>query len=128
RRAERPWGGGRVLTPPPPRPLDPERLELLENGTPAAIVAAIVDEPVTAGRLMRRGLLAPAALADGLASLEHAGDWYFSATWLERVRADVRERLAEQARASPLDPGLPLGELLPRRPWAPAVVPLLRFE
>jgi selenocysteine-specific elongation factor len=121
-------GGGRILDPSPPRTLDPERLELLEDGDPAAILAAIVDEPVTAGRLMRRGLLAPSALAEGVASLEHAGDWYFSAAWLERVRAEARQRLAERAGESPLDPGVPLGELLPRRPWAPAVVPLLRVE
>ena len=40
----------------------------------------------------------------------------------------MRERLAERARTSPLDPGLPLGELLPPEPWAPAVAPLLHVE
>jgi selenocysteine-specific elongation factor len=40
----------------------------------------------------------------------------------------VRERLAERARTSPLDPGLPLGELLPPKPWAAAVASLLHVE
>jgi selenocysteine-specific elongation factor len=40
----------------------------------------------------------------------------------------VRERLAERAAASPLDPGIPLGELLPPEPWAPAVLQLLHVE
>jgi selenocysteine-specific elongation factor len=40
----------------------------------------------------------------------------------------VRERLSERARTKPLDPGIPLGELLPREPWAPAILPLLHVE
>jgi selenocysteine-specific elongation factor len=87
-----------------------------------------VREPVTPGRLARRGLLSPADLAQGFAGLERAGDWYFAAEWLEEVRAQARERLAERARISPLDPGLPVAELLPRRPWASAIAPLLHFE
>ncbi|MBA2474910.1 MAG: SelB C-terminal domain-containing protein, partial [Actinobacteria bacterium] len=37
-------------------------------------------------------------------------------------------RLAARAREAPLDPGLPLAELLPRAPWAGAVLPLLGVE
>ena len=37
-------------------------------------------------------------------------------------------RLAERASTSPLDPGIPLGELLPPEPWAPAVLQLLHVE
>jgi hypothetical protein len=40
----------------------------------------------------------------------------------------VNKRLAERAEASPLDPGLPLAQLLPAEPWAPAVAPLLEIE
>jgi selenocysteine-specific elongation factor len=127
-RGETTLGGGLVLDPAPARGLDPDRLEVLAGGEPKAIVQAIVGEPVTAGRLMRRGLLAPAELAEGLATLERAGDWYFSAAWLEEIRAAARERLAERARTSPLDPGLSAAELLPRRPWAGAVAPLLHFD
>ncbi len=121
-------GGARILDPDPPRRLDPERLELLESGDPVAIVGATVHEPVTPGRLARHALLSPADLARGLTPLGRAGDWYFAPEWLERARHDARERLTERARTSPLDPGLPVAELLPRRPWAAAVVPLLHFE
>ena len=44
------------------------------------------------------------------------------------MRASVRERLTERARNSPLDPGLPLAELLPQEQWAASVVPLLHVE
>jgi selenocysteine-specific elongation factor len=44
------------------------------------------------------------------------------------VRTVVRERLLERAEGNPLDPGIPLGELLPHEPWAPAILPLLHFE
>jgi selenocysteine-specific elongation factor len=83
---------------------------------------------VTAAKLEARGLLAPAELAQGLAAVEQAGDWYFSAEWLASVRERVRERLAERARMSPLDPGVPIAELLPPEPWAPTVLRLLQVE
>ena len=56
------------------------------------------------------------------------GDYYFSEAWLTDLRAEVRMRLAARAASSPLDPGLPLAELLPNRPWAPAVLNLLELE
>jgi selenocysteine-specific elongation factor len=121
-------GGGRVLDPAPPRGLDPERLEVLDGGDPDSIVRSIVREPVTAGPLTRRAVLSPRDLAEGLAGVEHAGDWYFAAQWLDETRARARERLADRARASPLDPGLPVAELLPRRVWSSAIEPLLNFE
>jgi selenocysteine-specific elongation factor len=121
-------GGGAVLDPVPPRGLDPERLELLERGDAASILRAIVREPVTGTALQARALLPAAELAHGLAAFEQAGDWYFSAEWLEELRGSVRERLAERARTSPLDPGIPVAELLAPEPWAPAVVPLLHVE
>jgi selenocysteine-specific elongation factor len=127
-RTETTVGGGTVLDPAPPRGLDPKRLELLETGEPKAIVRALARAPVTAASLQARGLLAPAELAQGLASLEQAGDWYFPAEWLEELRASVRDRLTKRAEESPLDPGLPLGELLPPEPWAQAVAPLLHVE
>src|SRR5580765_2616384 len=127
-RTETTVGGGVVLDPSPPRRFDPARLELLEQGDPESIVRAIVREPVTGEELQARGLLPPAELPQGLATVESAGDWFFTPEWLEEQRTAVRERLAERARSSPLDPGIPLGELLPHEPWAPAVLQLLHVE
>jgi selenocysteine-specific elongation factor len=127
-RTETTVGGGTVLDPSPPRRFDPQRLELLERGDPESIVRAIVRAPVTGAELQTRGLLAPAELAQGLAAVESAGDWFFAPEWLEEQRTAVRERLAERASSSPLDPGIPLGELLPHEPWAPAVLQLLQVE
>jgi selenocysteine-specific elongation factor len=121
-------GGGIVLDPAPPRGLNADRLAVLERGDPREIVAAIVDAPVRGEALQRRGLLAPAELAAGLAGVPAAGDVYFSEAWLERVRSETRSRLRAQAEANPLEPGLPLGELLPPEPWAPAVASLLGVE
>jgi selenocysteine-specific elongation factor len=127
-RTETTVGGGVVLDPSPPRRFEPQRLEIFEHGDPEAIARALVYAPVTGERLQARGLLAPADLARGLAGLESAGEWHFAPEWLEGVRASVRERLAERAAANPLDPGIPLGELLPPEPWAPAVLQLLHVE
>jgi selenocysteine-specific elongation factor len=121
-------GGGIVLDPAPTRRLDPVRLAALEQETPEEIVAALVHEPVTGAELQARGLLAPAELARGLASVRSSGEYFFSAAWLAETRADVRERLAARAASSPLDPGLPLAELLPNEPWAPSVLGLLEVE
>jgi selenocysteine-specific elongation factor len=121
-------GGGVVLDPQPPRALDPARLELLERGDPSSIVTAIVNAPVTGPELQARGLLAPARLAEGLAAMRAAGDWYFAPQWLDELRARVRARLHEQAEREPLDPGLQLGQLLANRPWANAIAPLLELE
>ena len=121
-------GGGIVLDPSPPRRLDPARLALLDGGDPVTIVRATVREPVTGVELQGRGLLAPAELAEGLAAVEQAGDWFFAREWLDELRADVRSRLAVRAAGSPLDPGIPLAELLPAAAWAPAVVNLLEVE
>ena len=40
----------------------------------------------------------------------------------------MRERLHERAEREPLDPGLPLGQLLLNTPWANAIAPLLELE
>jgi len=127
-RAGRTVGGGIVLDPAPPRALDPVRLGLLERGDPRSLVRALVDEPVTQASLERRGLLRGRELVEGLAAVERAGDWYFSAEWLGRLRASVRELLGTRAEQEPLDPGVPLGELLGRAPWAAALMPLLEVD
>ncbi|HEY7017775.1 MAG TPA: SelB C-terminal domain-containing protein, partial [Gaiellaceae bacterium] len=127
-RTETTVGGGVVLDPSPPRSFDPVRLELLETGDPEAIVRATVHEPVTGAALTARGLLGPAELAQGLAAVEQAGDWYFASEWLDEQRTAVRERLDERALSTPLEPGIPLGELLPPEPWAPTVLQLLHVE
>ena len=121
-------GGGTVLDPAPARGLDPDRLAVFERGDPVEIVRALVDGPVTGRELQARGLLAPAALARGLASVPSAGEHVFSEDWLRRLREGVRTRLAEQAATNPLDPGVALAELLPAEPWAPHVLNLLEVE
>ena len=102
--------GGVVLDPAPPRRLDPARLELLRRGD----VAATVYAPV------RLDSLRP--LLDGEpVGLEQAGEWVFSAAWLEELRDGLERELDA---ADPLDPGIHE----PVEPWAPAVVPLLGLE
>ncbi|TMK80278.1 MAG: selenocysteine-specific translation elongation factor [Actinobacteria bacterium] len=121
-------GGGRVLDPAPPRAPDRARLELLATDDPVSIVGALVHEPVLAADLAARALLSPSQLAEGLGTVEQAGDWYFSREWLEQVRREARTRLTLRAEAAPLDPGLPAGDLLPGAPWAEAILPLLELE
>jgi selenocysteine-specific elongation factor len=109
-RTSRTVGGGRVLDPAPPRHSDAARFELLERGD----VAATVHEPVRAESLRH--------LAEGdLEGVERAGEWVFSAAWLEELRAELDARLDA---ADPLDPGVPL----PAAPWARAVLPGLGLE
>ena len=52
----------------------------------------------------------------------------FAPEWLEEVRAQTLDRLRQRANSAPLDPGLPLAELLPPEPWAPSVLQLLHVE
>jgi selenocysteine-specific elongation factor len=127
-RTETTVGGGRVVDPAPPRRLETERLEILDRGDPGEIVSLLTAEPVTTTGLQALGLCTPAQLAKGLAAVNLAGEWAYRPTWLEGVRAVVRERLTERAETNPLDPGIPLGELLPHEPWAPAILPLLHLE
>jgi selenocysteine-specific elongation factor len=127
-RTETTVGGGRVVDPAPPRRLEPGRLEIVDRGDPAEIVQMLAAEPVAAAAVQAMGLLTPSELAAGLAPLKQIGDWVCRPEWLEGVRAVVRERLAERARTNPLDPGVPLGELLPNEPWAPAVMRLLHVD
>ena len=127
-RAGKTVGGGRVLDPAPPRGLDAERLEVLRGGDPVSIVRALTREPQTADSLRARGVLAPAELArvsrgsrtrttgiSGLSGSRSCGRRFGSGSRRDSSR-------------SPLDPGLSVGELLPRQPWAAAVVPLLGLE
>ena len=127
-RAEATVGGGRVVDPAPPRRLEPDRLEVLERGDPAEIVSMLAAEPVQTSALQAMGLLTPAQLATALAAVERAGEWAYRPSWLEGVRTVVGERLKERAETNPLDPGIPLGELLPNEPWAAAILPLLHVE
>jgi selenocysteine-specific elongation factor len=121
-------GGAVVLDPKPPRATDPQRLELLERGDPVSIVRAIVHAPITGPELQAQGLLPPGELAQGLATVVNAGDWYFAPDWLAELRERVRARLQEHAEREPLDPGLPVAQLLANRPWANAIAPLLELE
>jgi hypothetical protein len=117
-----------VLDPAPPRRLEPGRLSVLEHGDPAEIVRALVHAPVSTRELQARGVLTPAELAQGLAAVRSAGEHAFAEAWLTELRTRVRERLAARAQSDPLDPGVPLAELLPPEPWAPHVLNLLEVE
>ncbi|MEZ5098707.1 MAG: selenocysteine-specific translation elongation factor [Thermoleophilia bacterium] len=124
-------GGGVVLDPAPPRRLERERFELLEHGDPASIVLATLagaPEPLTRDDLLRRALLGPEDLDRGLVAAVEAGGWYLTSDRLEELKARIAATLAERAASSPLDPGVPLAELLPQRPWAQSLLPLLPLE
>jgi selenocysteine-specific elongation factor len=121
-------GGGIVLDPSPARNVDAARLELLEGGDSEAIVRAVVHAPVTGAELQGRALLSPAELAHGLAGVRSGGDWYFAQEWLDELAERVRARLREHASKQPLDPGLPVAQLLMNRPWSSAIAPLLELE
>ena len=127
-RGETTLGGATVLDPAPPRRLEAQRLELLEQGDPASIIAATVAAPVLVESFAARALLSPAELEEGLATVLRAGGWAFSQTWLDETQRSVVERLRVRAEQSPLEPGLAVAELLPAEPWAPAILPLLPVE
>jgi selenocysteine-specific elongation factor len=103
-------GGAVVLDPAPPRHANERRFELLERGE----VAALVHAPVAADSLRHLG-------TEELDELIHAGEWAFSAAWLEEKKEEIHSRLAA---ADPLDPGIPP----PPEPWARDVLPLLGVE
>jgi selenocysteine-specific elongation factor len=124
-------GGGVVLDPAAPRRASAERLELLERGDPASIVLAVLSaapEPLSREALSTRALLGPEDLDRGLEAAVRAGEWYLTEERLAELRARVAGALDRRAERSPLDPGMPLAELLPRRPWASALLPLLPLE
>ena len=125
-------GGGIVLDPAPPRRTSAERLDLLERGDPASIVLAALSaagEPLRRQDLAARALLSPEELDAGLAAAVRAGRLVPRArSQLEELRYGVVRALDERAAASALDPGIPVAELLPQRPWAPALLPLLPVE
>jgi selenocysteine-specific elongation factor len=127
-RRETTVGGGVVLDPAPPRATDLRRLDVLADGDAAAIARATIDVPVTRAEVEARGLLAPHELDAGLAALSSAEGWFFSDAWLERTAARVEAQLRERERTSPLEPGVPVAELLDGEPWAAAVLPLLDTE
>jgi selenocysteine-specific elongation factor len=127
-RTETTVGGGLVLDPAPPRGLDQPRLEALEQADPATIVRALVHAPVPVSALQARGLLSPSELAQGLAAVRAAGEHVYSDEWLADLKQRVRARLAARAEADPLDPGLPLAELLPSEPWTQHVLNLLELD
>jgi len=111
-RTETTVGGGTVLDPSPRRGLDRARLEAVERGDAAAFVHAPVP----------RSTLRRVFSEDELAALPAHGDLVYSSTWLDELREAVSARLATRAAASPLDPGIPIAELLPEYPWALSLV------
>ncbi|MDQ3669885.1 MAG: selenocysteine-specific translation elongation factor [Actinomycetota bacterium] len=124
-------GGATVLDPAPPRRISAERLALLDGGDPASIVRAALTaspEPMRREELAARALLADDELDAGLTAAVRAGEWYLAEDRLEELEERVSTALDERASTSPLDPGIPLAELLPQRPWASAVLGLLPVE
>ncbi len=103
-------GGGVVLDPSPPRHRSTRRMELLERGD----VAATIDAPVRVESLR--------FVLDGEPEgVERAGEWVFSAAWLDSLEKELRRAIAA---AGSLDPGV----TAPTAPWAADVLPLLPFE
>jgi hypothetical protein len=127
-RRETTVGGAVVLDPAPPRGRDAERDRLLAQGDPRSIVLALVHAPVRVEELAARAGLGGAELEEGLDAVQVVDDWAFADAWLEETAAHVEDRLRTRAKASPLEPGLALAELLPGEPWAAAVLPLLPIE
>ncbi len=124
-------GGALVLDPSPPRRPSADRLALLERGDAASIVLAVLSsaaEPMRRDELGRRALLSEEELDEGLAPPCARGEWYLTPELLEELGYGIVRRLDERAAASSLDPGIPVSELLPPRPWAPALLPLLPIE
>jgi selenocysteine-specific elongation factor len=121
-------GGAIVLDPAPPRGVDPERDRLLDDGDPASIVRALVHEPVSVEAVAARALLDGAELEEGLDAVRVVDGWAFSDDWLEETSVRVETQLRERGERSPLDPGVPLAELLPGEPWAASVLGLLPVE
>ena len=103
-------GGAVILDPAPPRHADAQRFELLDRGE----IAALVHAPVAVDSLRHLG-------NEELDKLVRAGDWAFSAAWLEEKKEELHGRLAA---ADPLDPGIPP----PPESWARDVLPLLGVE
>jgi selenocysteine-specific elongation factor len=127
-RTETTVGGAVVLDPAPPRRVDAERDRLLDEGDPASIVRALVHAPVPVAAVASRALLGGAELEEGLDAVRVVDGWAFSDAWLEETAADVEARLRDRAEASPLDPGVPVAELLPGETWAGGVLDLLPVE
>ena len=127
-RSETTVGGAVVLDPAPPRGRHAERDRVLSDGDPRSIVRALVHEPVRVDQLAARALLSGTDLDDGLDAVRVVDGWAFSEEWLEEAAIAVEERLRRRADATPLEPGVPLAELLPAEPWASVVLPLLPVE
>jgi selenocysteine-specific elongation factor len=125
-RQETTVGGGRILDPAPPRRLDEARLAQLERGDPESLLAAIVDAPVPLDAVRIRLQLSDGELAEGLRSVERAGSWVCSRSWLAATRARTHATLA--AREGELDPGLAPSALLGDAPWAGEIAKLLSLE
>jgi selenocysteine-specific elongation factor len=121
-------GGGRVLDPAPPRGLDPQRLEVLRGGDPVSIVRALTSEPLRVEAIRRRGILSPRELDAARQAFEVEGDWIFGVHWLDGARQVAQQQLKARLGSDPLDPGIPVAELFPGRPWSSEAARRLGFE
>jgi hypothetical protein len=111
-RTETTVGGGVVLDPAPARRFDPQRLELLETGDPEAIVRALVQRARDRGRSCRRGgcFRRPSSRRASRPPSTRATGSFRASGWTSSARPCGRGCRIEPG-TSPLDPGIPLGEL-----------------
>jgi selenocysteine-specific elongation factor len=121
--------GAVILDPAPPRHAAlTERLELLASGGPEAILLDEARRPVEVADLVARGLLEPEDAEAAAASLLATGRVVdLAGHLLERSVYDAtaaasRKRLTERAQATPLAPGVALGELVADAPWRDALL------
>ena len=122
--------GATVLDPRPPRhagaAADLVRLRLYASGEPATIAqAALAGGALRASDLVDRGLLDPTEAAAALAPSEHVialGDWRLRTAGYAAIRSAVEGRLGARRTEHPLDPAVPLGQLLKDSPWREALV------
>ena len=120
-------GGGLVLDPAPPRPHDRGAPRAARAGRPGLDRPARSPPPSRCGERISpraRCSLPPSwTRACGQPSRQATGTSRRSGS--RSSSSGVVRALDERAASSPLDPGMAVAELLPRRPWASALVPLL---
>jgi selenocysteine-specific elongation factor len=124
-------GGATVVDPSPPRRLDAERVQRYEHGSPEEIVDELLTEagrPVDRDHLLRRGILTPGELDQGLACARQLGSEYVTQRWFEQTAAQVQADVAHHARQHPLDPGLPIESIGTAGRWRDAFLAALPLE
>ena len=117
-----------MLDPAPPRAPRAGAPRGARRGDPVEIVRALVHEPVAGASCRHAACSHPASSPLGSPRCASAGEHYFSEAWLDELRRGCTSGSRRAREAHPLDPGVPLAELLPAEPWAPHVLNLLEVE